>query len=330
MIYEFASAMAARGHEVQLYHGAFMESSVSKLDDITWYDFPPEIEHHFPPPGPVDPDTIPRSDVIFGFSTEGEMPAHLGLPVVLIQGYKMLPRETEMQAFHAPCPKVCVAGWLVDVALGLGVPREQLVHVPLGLRREKYGLRRPIEGRPPRISFCYSPHLQKCPEIAIDVLVRAKERVPELDAIVFGAGPLEHELPDWASYRMNPSQRELVDDIYNSSRIFLFTSRVEGFGYPAVEAMACGAALVTTDNGGSHDYAIHDETALVGPVDDPAPLLEHVVALLRDDAHRIEIAAAGQAYVRQFDWPRSAMLLEEFLEAYLADPDAYGRPVAAR
>ena len=54
-----------------------------------------------------------------------------------------------------------------------------------------------------------------------------------------------------------------------------------------IEAMACGAALVTTDNGGSRDYAFDGTTALVADVGDAARLTEHVVTLLRDDALRV-------------------------------------------
>ena len=41
------------------------------------------------------------------------------------------------------------------------------------------------------------------------------------------------------------SEEKLVD-AYNSSRVFLFLSEWEGFGYPPLEAMACGVPVVTT------------------------------------------------------------------------------------
>jgi hypothetical protein len=48
------------------------------------------------------------------------------------------------------------------------------------------------------------------------------------------------------------------------------------------------------------------------------------VTLLRDEALRVRIATAGQEYVQRFRWDRSAELLEEFLERYVADPAAFG------
>jgi L-malate glycosyltransferase len=212
----------------------------------------------------------------------------------------------------------------------LGVPHRQLVHVPLGLRHEKYRLTRPISPRPARVSFCYSPHVQKGAETAINVLERAKAVIPDLEVIAFAARPPTEAVPEWMTFRTNPSQAELVDAIYNTSRVFLCTSHVEGFGLSGIEAMAGGAALVTTDNGGSRDYAFHDRTALVAPTGDVDLLARHVVDLLQDDARRIRLATAGRAYVERFDWDQTARQLETFLEAYLADPVAYGRPSGRR
>lgn len=329
MIYEFASRMARRGHDVNLYHVAIFASPLAGPDEIDWFSFPPEVVHHFPPPGPVDMATLPESDVTFGYHFEGNMPPEIGLPVVLIQGWKMMKPRYELAAFGAPCPKICLARWLVDVGRTLGVPSGQLIHIPLGLRHDKFRVIQPVVDRPPVVAFGYNAHINKGPTVAIDVLSEVKRRVPETETIVFGALTPQHDLPDGVTYRTNPSQRELVEDIYNRSRVFLCTSVVEGFGLMCIEAMACGAALVTTDNGGSRDYSIHGRTALVADVNDTAALAEHVVRLLRDDEERVRLAVAGEQYVRRYDWERSADSLEDLLERYVEDPAAFGVPPEA-
>jgi glycosyltransferase involved in cell wall biosynthesis len=91
--------------------------------------------------------------------------------------------------------------------------------------------------------------------------------------------------------------------------------------------MACGCALVTTDNGGSRDYAVDTETALVVPTGDPSGLADSAERLLRDATGRTRLAAAGAELVRsRFDWDRTAELLELRLEAYASDPVRYQRP----
>jgi glycosyltransferase involved in cell wall biosynthesis len=122
----------------------------------------------------------------------------------------------------------------------------------------------------------------------------------------------------------NPPQEFIVNEIYNRSRIFLCSSHVEGFGLPSIEAMACGAALVTTSNGGADDYAIHGETALVCEPGDVTAMADHIERLLHDDELRIQLARQGGEYVRQtFDWDASAERLEAFLNEYAADPGRY-------
>jgi glycosyltransferase involved in cell wall biosynthesis len=324
VIYEMATAMATRGHDVHLYHLNFFDGTVSTMDELRWFSFPAALTHHLTPADARDLPSMFAGDVIFGFPFDRRMPPESALPVVLVQGWKMLADEIERHAYEAPCPKICVAGWLVEVGRHLGVPANELIHVPIGIHHDTYRVTRPIARRPLRLSFCYSSHPQKGAELALEVIHEIKRAVPGVEVVAFGAQSPEHALPSWITFVRQPSPGQLVDEIYNASRVFLCTSWVEGFGLANIEAMACGAALVTTNNGGSRDYAFHGETALVGPYGDVAALSEDVIGLLEADDRRVAVATAGQAYVRRFDWARTGELLEEFLERYVANPAAYG------
>jgi glycosyltransferase involved in cell wall biosynthesis len=145
-------------------------------------------------------------------------------------------------------------------------------------------------------------------------------------ALIFGTELLDAPLPDWATFVHEPSPAELVERVYNRCQVFVQPSYYEGFGFTAVEAMACGCALVSTDNGGSEDYAVPGETALVARPGEAGALARHVETLLRDAPLRTRLAAAGAGFVRRFDWDRAAAELEAHLERYLADPAAYQKP----
>lgn len=325
MIFEFASELAARGHHIQLVHHSTRGRGVDSLAEVDWYDFPDTIDHIFIDLDTMSAEDFPSGDVVFAHAPSDHMPERIGLPVIFIQGFQMFRRELEEPSFHAPCPKLCVAPWLVEVGIReFGVPEEQLHHVPLGLRHDTYRLITPLAERPPRVSFCYNPHIQKGAPMAVRVLRRVRSELPELDAVAFGSGAPDMKLPHWLDYRRDPPREELVGDVYNRSRVFLGTSRLEGFGLPPIEAMACGAALACTDNGGSAEYAFHGETALVSEPGDDATMAEHVVRLLTDDSERLRLAEAGRRHVETFRWSRSAEILEKFLHAYVEDPVAFG------
>lgn len=321
-IFELANALARRGHTVNLEHHSFLRQELHEPRDIEWFDFEPSVRHRFP--DRYDPADLPPADIRFSYDPAA--PASSGLPVVLIQGWGMLGFDLEAEAYRHPCPKVCVAGWLVDVGLGLGVPAEQLWHVPNGVRHDRYRLPRPIEGRGPVVAYCSNPHRMKRAEVGFAALELARERVPGMEAIIFGASARGPYVPAWARYRRDPAWPQLVQEVYGPSRIFLCSSVVEGFGLPSVEAMACGCALVTTDNGGSQDYAVPGETALVAPVDDAEALAHHLVHLLDDPGACEALAGRGRARAASFDWDRSAAALEGLCTRYLAEPRAFQRP----
>jgi L-malate glycosyltransferase len=230
-----------------------------------------------------------------------------------VHGYRTLDDEFERKIFFAPYPKLCIGKWLTELLADLGVPETELIHVPQGLKHEKYRIVTPLDSRPPRVVMLHSQHPTKRTGNGITALELAREQRPEMEAILFGTLKPARPLPPWMEFVRAPSQFDLVDKIYNSGRIFVQPSRFEGFGLAAVEAMACGCALITTDNGGSREYAVDEETALVSAPGDCESMASNIVALLSDDARRQRIGERGRRYVQRFDWDRSS----EFLESRL-------------
>ncbi len=73
----------------------------------------------------------------------------------------------------------------------------------------------------------------------------------------------------------------------------------EPFGLTALEAMACGAALIASARGGLPE--VTGSAALVIDPEDPAAIAAAIVALARDSARRGALAAAGRARAALFD-----------------------------
>ena len=255
---------------------------------------------------------------------DGVPPARQGLPLISIRAHGIyLPEPENDRPFHAPYPKVVPARWLIDVGRRLGVRDEQLVFVPDGLDHEKYRVINPIAGRGARIAMVHNNNRTKGSRFGLRALAMVRDAMPEVEATVFSQVEPRNKIPPGVIFRHDPPQREIVEEIYNRSAIFISPSIVEGFGLPCIEAMACGCALVTTENGGSREYAIDGETALVRPPKDSQALVNSIVKLMRNEDQRADLARRGCEYVKRFDWDTSAEILERFLMTYEAAPARY-------
>lgn len=314
-LYHFANALSRRGHQIQIAHLDLWDSDVRDVEDISWFTFEPAITHWFALRG----QDAPPADAVIGTGA----PDEAGLPVLLVQGIDMLHPWLERRGMRTPARRTCVASWLAEVGTLFGVPSEEFALVPCGIDHDRFRVLEPGAPRTIDVAVLYHHHEAKGWDVASDVLHRLVAERPGIDIQVFGATPLKEPLPPGVRFLLAPDHTTLAREVYNQAKVFLQTSHYEGFGFTAVEAMACGAALVTTDNGGSRDYAFAEQTALVSPPGDAASLAANALRMLDDEQLRLELAEAGRRYVERFDWDRSAEKLEAAILEYLEDPDRF-------
>ena len=119
-------------------------------------------------------------------------------------------------------------------------------------------------------------------------------------------------LPANARFVLDPSQDELVA-LYQSSHVFVAAERKAGWCNTALEALACGCALVCTSSG-TRDFARDGENALLA-WRHPYFLRRAIRRLLADAALRERLAAAGPASAEPWAWPRLAAKLLDQLAA---------------
>jgi glycosyltransferase involved in cell wall biosynthesis len=101
--------------------------------------------------------------------------------------------------------------------------------------------------------------------------------------------------------------------LYSAASCLLFPSRDEGFGLPAIEAMACGCPVVASDAGALPEVV--GTGGLLAPPDATDDLEEMATRMLDDeDARRAEVER-GLRQAAQFTWERTARAT---LEAYRA------------
>jgi glycosyltransferase involved in cell wall biosynthesis len=155
------------------------------------------------------------------------------------------------------------------------------------------------------------------PRKGLDVLLSAFEEIagrsPEVELWLagqagWGVKAIETQIADHgASDRIR--RLDFVDDLtlpslLRHAKTVAYPSRGEGFGLPVLEALACGATVVTTSDTVMSDVAAG--TALLAGAGDSASLAAQLeIALSMTDAQRSERGLLGRARAEQFSWASS-------------------------
>ncbi|HYI44361.1 MAG TPA: glycosyltransferase [Actinomycetota bacterium] len=137
---------------------------------------------------------------------------------------------------------------------------------------------------------------------------------------VVGLG--RERLGDRFTYLPGIPEEELAT-VYRSADVFCLpsTSEAEAFGLAALEAMACGVPVVTTEVGtATSEINVDGETGLVVPPSNAGALSEALRLLLEDSARRHQMGAAARARVLA-EYTRDLMLrrVSQVYEQVLAD-----------
>ena len=97
---------------------------------------------------------------------------------------------------------------------------------------------------------------------------------------------------------------------YAAADLVVLPSHHESFGMVALEAMACGAAVIASKVGGLAHLIRDGENGFLVPDGDPDALAQRIAALLQDEALREKAGAAAQRFAGDYAWPEIAAQIE--------------------
>jgi len=207
----------------------------------------------------------------------------------------VVPLAVDCATFHP-----CASARLEDVRSRYGIPRRPYVLM--------------LNGESPR----------KNVSRAIEAVACVAEHESLRDLILVLAGgwlrddPAEAAVARWPAMRGRIVSTGYVSDedlaaLYAGAMVFVYPSLYEGFGLPPLEAMQCGAPVITA-NTSSLPEVVGDAGVMVDArvVD---ALASAIVRLCADTAHRDAVRARSLARAAEFSWERTAAVT---LAAYRA------------
>ncbi len=217
-----------------------------------------------------------------------------------------------------------------DIAAQMGVPLERMTVVPVGVDHRVFRPRSDVSPVPGRLMVTSSSDVPMKGLVPLLEAVAKLRTERDVELVVIGkprpGGRVDRALErlslrDCVTCVTGISDDELAR-YYGEAQVAVVPSLYEGFSLPAVEAMACGVAVVATTGGALPEVVGSDgETGLLVAPDDPSALAAAIGRLLDDEPLRARLGAAGRDRVlHRFTWEVTARGTAECYEDLLRGP----------
>lgn len=154
-------------------------------------------------------------------------------------------------------------------------------------------------------------HHRKNADLILDAWPHIHDRQPELTLVV-----INHSDPTYldraktigsslilAGYQ----EEETLVALYNAAQLVWFPTRYDGFGMPVIEAMACGAPVVSSNTSAIPEVA-GDAATLLSP-DSMEDHIDVICNLIEDSHARETFSQLGRTRAQRYRWANSAQLL---------------------
>jgi glycosyltransferase involved in cell wall biosynthesis len=223
---------------------------------------------------------------------------------------------------------IAISRYTHDLALGVGADPGRMALIPPGVDLpESHGVEDPPEadGRPRLVTVARLEDRYKGHDVIARSLPLVRARVPEVEWVVVGDGPLRTHLEQLVRANGVADSVRFVGSVSDAERdrwlrsadVFAMPSRLparglagEGFGIVYLEANARGVPVVAGGVAGALDAVVDGETGLLVDADDHFSVAEAVSALLLDRDWAKAIGEAGVGHSQRFAWPAIAERVE--------------------
>lgn len=113
-------------------------------------------------------------------------------------------------------------------------------------------------------------------------------------------------------------KQEQMDEILSITDLFVLPSEYESFGLSALEAMACGVPVISTNAGGLPEINEHGKTGFLSNVGDIEDMARNAIDILGSEERLREFKQAALSHARTFDKNHIVPLYEELYTEVVA------------
>lgn len=244
------------------------------------------------------------------------LPKEKGAGFYLLQDYEVYPPQPEERVaatFKLPLNKIAVSAYIRDtITKKHGVPPFPVVLNAVD--HTQFFAPDRAKNKNLTVGLLYTPVQRKRVALAFEAMEQARKAVPDLKALIFGAGPPSDHLmpPSWAQYVCAPDQDEIAT-LYASCDVWLLASEKEGFGLPLLEAMACRTPVISTFAGAAPDLIDGSNGKLVDGNSEAIAGAIMEFALM-DNSEWQDFSKAAYQTAQLCNWDRSASELISIIE----------------
>jgi len=271
---------------------------------------------------PVMASDLPDADVVMATWWEtaewvAKLPSTKGAKAYLVQHDERYlttePPERVKATWQMPLHKIVIAQWLSDV-ISQETGCNDITLVPNSVDSSKFSAVPRGKQAIPTVGLMYSRVPWKGCDISLKAVELARQTIPNLKLVAFGADSLSDELPlpDKTHYLRCPAQSELKN-FYAQCDAWLFGSRLEGFGLPILEAMACRTPVIGTPVGAAPELLAEGAGILVKP-EDPADMARAIEQIcVMTEANWQTMSKLAHQRATSYTWEDATDLLEKTL-----------------
>jgi glycosyltransferase involved in cell wall biosynthesis len=212
-----------------------------------------------------------------------------------------------------------------EIVRHLGLPEHRIRVTPLAASPEF----RPVPVSPQNPYFLYVGNLE--PRKNLERLIEAFARMPRKDhhLVVAGnrwyhGGAAEEKA---RSLGLNGRVRFLgyvpradLPGLFSGAAALVYPSLLEGFGLPVIEAMACGAPVITSNNSSMKE--VSGEAAVLVDPESVREITQAMTRLAEDSSLRAQLSEKGLKRASEFSWKKTAELtMDAYAEILEVSPN---------